>query len=155
MVCHSALLSKVLWCRPATLGSAEIREMRSTRLTNALGYMSWCRPGWSCGVSGMCILSKRLRMPSCGCIITRPAMNSGLYCRGLGGELIRMLTGDHFFAGAYTVLRTSITVWLIALAVVIFIFPRATVQRRIMLALLVPVLPCLSTPSIIHPKLSG
>ncbi len=57
MVCHSALLSKGIGgADQATLGGRRNpREVRSTRRPNALGYMSWCRPGWSCGVSGMCI----------------------------------------------------------------------------------------------------
>lgn len=83
----------------------------------------------------------------------------GFVRRGLGGELIRMLTGDHFFAGAYTVLWTSITVWLIALAVVVWLILSTgnRSERRIMLALLVPVLPFAFSYAIYnpHPELFG
>lgn len=83
----------------------------------------------------------------------------GFVRRGLGGELIRMLTGDHFFAGAYTVLWTSITVWLIALAVVVWLILSTGYrsERRIMLALLVPVLPFAFSYAIYnpHPELFG
>ncbi|BBX73804.1 hypothetical protein H7H78_14900 [Mycobacterium shinjukuense] len=83
----------------------------------------------------------------------------GFVRRGLAGELIRRLPGDHFFAGAYTILWMSITVWLIALAVVMWLVLSTGTrsERRIMLALLVPVLPFAFSYAIYnpHPELFG
>jgi hypothetical protein len=83
----------------------------------------------------------------------------GFVRRGLAGELIRIFPDDQFFTGAYTILWASIVVWLIALAVLMWLifFSGARSERRIMLALVVPVLPFAFSFAIYnaHPELFG
>ncbi len=86
----------------------------------------------------------------------------GFVRRGLGGELIRIFAPGHYFTAAYALLWASIVVWLTALAVLawrILTVPagEARPQRKVMLALLVPVLPCSLSYAIYspHPELFG
>jgi hypothetical protein len=85
--------------------------------------------------------------------------SSGFVRRGLAGELIRIFPFGDYFIAARTVLWSSTVVWLIALAVLIWriLFTGGRSARRIMLALVVPVLPfalsyALYSP---HPELFG
>jgi hypothetical protein len=67
----------------------------------------------------------------------------GFVRRGLAGELLRLFPSGHYFAATYTVLWASIVVWLIALVALSWqiLSTGARSERRIMLALVVPVLP--------------
>jgi hypothetical protein len=83
----------------------------------------------------------------------------GFVRRGLAGELIRIFPDAHYFNAAYTILWSSIVVWLIALAALMWLVlsTGARSERRIMLALAVPVMPfsfsyALYNP---HPELFG
>jgi hypothetical protein len=85
--------------------------------------------------------------------------SSGFVRRGLAGELIRIFPFGDYFIAARTVLWSSTVVWLIALAVLIWriLFTGGRSARRMMLALVVPVLPfalsyALYSP---HPELFG
>jgi hypothetical protein len=83
----------------------------------------------------------------------------GFVRRGLAGELIRMFPDAYYFTAAYTILWASIVVWLIALAVLMWLilFTGARSERKIMLALAVPVLPFAFSYAIYnpHPELFG
>jgi hypothetical protein len=85
--------------------------------------------------------------------------NFGFVRRGLAGELIRVFPFADYFVAARLVLWSSTVVWLIALAVLIWriLSTGRRSARRIMLALVVPVLPfglsyALYSP---HPELFG
>lgn len=67
----------------------------------------------------------------------------GFIRRGLGGELIRMFPAAHYFTAAYTLMWTSVAVWLAALAVLMrfVLFAGTRSERKVLLALAVPVLP--------------
>jgi hypothetical protein len=67
----------------------------------------------------------------------------GFVRRGLGGELIRLFPQADYFTVAYTLMWASVAVWLIAVAVLMWLIlsTGARSERRIMLALAVPVLP--------------
>lgn len=83
----------------------------------------------------------------------------GFVRRGLGGELIRIFAPGDYFTAAYAMLWASIVVWLIALAVLAWriVGTGARSQRKVMLALLVPVLPFSLSYAIYspHPELFG
>jgi hypothetical protein len=83
----------------------------------------------------------------------------GFVRRGLAGELVRIFPRAHYFTAAYAVLWASIVVWLIALAALMWriLSTGARSQRKIMLALLVPVLPFALSYAIYspHPELFG
>jgi hypothetical protein len=83
----------------------------------------------------------------------------GFVRRGLAGELIRIFPDDQFFTGAYAILGLSILAWLVGLAVLIWLIlsTGARSERKIMLALVVPVLPFAFTYAIYnpHPELFG
>jgi len=67
----------------------------------------------------------------------------GFVRRGLGGELIRIFPEKYYFIVSYALMWAPAIVWLVALAVWMWIIVSrgARTERRIMLALLVPVLP--------------
>lgn len=84
---------------------------------------------------------------------------AGFVRRGLGGELLRIFPRAHYFTAAYAVLWASIAAWLIALAVLMWriVSTGARSPRKVLLALVVPVLPfafsyAVYTP---HPELFG
>jgi hypothetical protein len=64
----------------------------------------------------------------------------GFVRRGLAGELISLFPDKQYFTAAYLVLWASITVWLVAL-MWLSVSTGARSERRITLALVVPVLP--------------
>jgi hypothetical protein len=67
----------------------------------------------------------------------------GFVRRGLGGELIRIFPASQFLTASFAMLWASIIVWLIAVAVLMWrvVSSGARSERRMMLALAVPVLP--------------
>jgi hypothetical protein len=83
----------------------------------------------------------------------------GFVRRGLGGELIRIFAPGDYFTAAYAILWASIVVWLIALGVLAWriLHTGTRSQRKVMLALLVPVLPFSLSYAIYspHPELFG
>jgi hypothetical protein len=83
----------------------------------------------------------------------------GFVRRGLAGELIRIFPFADYFTAAYTVLWGSTVVWLIALAVLMWLILSTGRRsgRRIMLALVVPVLPFAFSYAVYspHPELFG
>jgi len=83
----------------------------------------------------------------------------GFVRRGLGGELIRIFPDADYFTAAYAILWASIGVWLIALAMLTWLLVSTGIrsERRIMLALVVPVLPFSFTYAAYnpHPELFG
>jgi hypothetical protein len=83
----------------------------------------------------------------------------GFVRRGLGGELIRIFPDSDYFIAAYTILWTSTIVWLIALVVLMWLICSSgiTSERRVMLALLVPVLPFSYSYAVYnsHPEIWG
>lgn len=72
-----------------------------------------------------------------------PNYEFGFVRRGLGGEVIRQLSGSHYFPAIYTMMWAPVVIWLGALGVLMWRIISGGVRsdRRIMLALLVPVLP--------------
>ncbi|MCV6967002.1 hypothetical protein H7J50_24835 [Mycobacterium intermedium] len=85
--------------------------------------------------------------------------DSGFVRRGLGGELIDLIPVENYFTAAHTVLWSSVGAWLIAVGVLMrhILHKGARSERRVMLALLAPVLPfslsyAVFTP---HPELFG
>lgn len=84
---------------------------------------------------------------------------SGFVRRGLGGELLRIFPRSHYFTAAYAVLWASIAVWLIALGVLMWRIVSTGVrcQRKMLLALVVPVLPFAFSYAVYspHPELFG
>jgi hypothetical protein len=83
----------------------------------------------------------------------------GFVRRGLAGELIHIFPFADYFTAAYAVLWGSTVVWLIALAVLIWriLSTGRWSARRIMLALVVPVLPFAFSYAVYspHPELFG
>lgn len=88
-----------------------------------------------------------------------PNYEFGFVRRGLGGEIIRMLPDGYYFTAVYTMLGASVVVWLIALGVLMWriLSGQPGRERRVMLALLVPVLPFSLTYALYspHPELFG
>ncbi|WP_231639435.1 hypothetical protein [Mycobacterium sp. Marseille-P9652] len=88
-----------------------------------------------------------------------PSYASGFVRRGLGGEFIRMFPRAHYFTVAYGILWASIVVSLIAIAVLMrrILSTGVRSQRRVLLALVVPVLPFALSYAIYspHPELFG
>jgi hypothetical protein len=82
--------------------------------------------------------------------------HSGFVRRGLAGELIRMFPDSHYLTGAYAAMWASTVAWLIALMWLI-ITTAARFERRMMLALVLPVLPFSFTYAVYspHPELFG
>lgn len=74
----------------------------------------------------------------------------GFVRRGLVGEFIRILPNKQYFTGAYVILFASIAVWLVAL-MWLCLSTGARSERRIMLALTVPVLPFSFTYAVYNP----
>jgi hypothetical protein len=85
--------------------------------------------------------------------------NFGFVRRGLAGELIRIFPFADYFTAAYAVLWGSTAVWLIALAALIWLILSTGNRsgRRMMLALIVPVLPFSLSYAVYspHPELFG
>jgi hypothetical protein len=83
----------------------------------------------------------------------------GFVRRGLAGEIIRIFPDADYFTAAYTVLWASIVVWLIALGALMWLIVStgARSERRLMLALAVPVLPFAFSYAVYnpHPELLG
>lgn len=88
-----------------------------------------------------------------------PNYNFGFIRRGLAGAIVALFPDSYYFPGLYTVLWASTIVWLIALAVLMWqvVSTGARSERRIMLALAIPVLPCSLTYAVYspHPELFG
>lgn len=80
----------------------------------------------------------------------------GFVRRGLAGELIAIFPDRNYYTAAYLVLWASITIWLIAL-MWLSISTGVRSERRIMLALVVPVLPFAFSYAVYnpHPELFG
>ncbi len=76
------LLSKALAVPTKTLGSAEILRERSTRWTNALGYIT--ASTWLVVWGILACVFCRSCLSECHPVVAllRPAMNSGLYVAG-------------------------------------------------------------------------
>lgn len=66
----------------------------------------------------------------------------GFVRRGLAGELLRIFPDEHYLTANYVALWTSSAIWLTALAVLMWLilYTGTRSERRIMLALIVPVL---------------
>jgi hypothetical protein len=83
----------------------------------------------------------------------------GFVRRGLAGELIRIFPFGDYFTAAYAVLWGSTVLWLIALTVLAWLILSAGRRsgRRMMLALVVPVLPFAFSYAIYspHPEIFG
>ena len=83
----------------------------------------------------------------------------GFVRRGLAGEIIRIFPAAHYFTAAYTVVWASTVVWLIALGALVWLIVStgARSERRLMLALAVPVLPFAFSYAVYnpHPELLG
>ncbi len=85
---------------------------------------------------------------------------SGFVRRGLAGELApKFRSGGHPFAAAYAALWASVVVWLLAIAVLMWViaFSGIRSERKFMLALVVPVLPFAFSYGVYspHPELFG
>ncbi|KDF02359.1 hypothetical protein Y900_026330 [Mycolicibacterium aromaticivorans JS19b1 = JCM 16368] len=67
----------------------------------------------------------------------------GFVRRGLGGEIIHLLPDADYFPAAYTMMWAPVVVWLAALGGLVWLILSSgeKTPRRVMLALLVPVLP--------------
>jgi hypothetical protein len=80
----------------------------------------------------------------------------GFVRRGLAGELISLFPDKQYFTAAYLVLWASITVWLVAL-MWLSVSTGARSERRITLALVVPVVPFAFSYAAYnpHPELFG
>lgn len=78
----------------------------------------------------------------------------GFVRRGLGGEIIRMLPAADYFPAAYTMMWAPVVVWFVALAVLIWLILSSGEKsaRRVMLALLVPVLPFAFSYAVYTPR---
>lgn len=83
----------------------------------------------------------------------------GFVRRGLGGELIGLFPDRHYFTAAYGILWMSTAVWLTAVGALMRVIVHSGVksERKIMLALAVPVLPCSFSYAVYnpHPELFG
>lgn len=78
----------------------------------------------------------------------------GFVRRGLGGEIIRMLPGADYFPAVYTMMWAPVVVWLVALAALMWLILSSGERsaRRVMLALLVPVLPFAFSYAVYTPR---
>ena len=78
----------------------------------------------------------------------------GFVRRGLAGELIRVFPDDQHFTAGYSILWVSIVGWLIAVAVLMrMVVSRGTKsERRIMLALTIPVMPFSFSYAVYSPR---
>ncbi len=67
----------------------------------------------------------------------------GFVRRGLGGQIVALFPDEHYFTAAYTMLWASTAVWLIGLSVLMYVVWTSGMrsERKVMLALLIPVLP--------------
>ncbi|MGB9305030.1 MAG: hypothetical protein WCB92_15510 [Mycobacterium sp.] len=83
----------------------------------------------------------------------------GFVRRGLAGELLRLFPDDQYFTAAYSILWVSIIGWLFAVAVLLrmVVLKGPVSERRIMLALTIPVLPFSFSYAVYnpHPELFG
>ncbi len=84
---------------------------------------------------------------------------SGFVRRGLAGELLGLFPQSRYFTGAYTVIWASIILWLLALAVLMrsILARENRSERKVMLALIIPVLPFAFSYAVYnpHPELFG
>ncbi|QLL09606.1 hypothetical protein [Mycobacterium vicinigordonae] len=84
---------------------------------------------------------------------------NGFVRRGLAGELLRVFPESDYFGAAYAILWVSTIVWLIALGVLMWLVlsPNIRSERRVLLALLIPVLPFSYSYAIYnsHPEILG
>jgi hypothetical protein len=80
----------------------------------------------------------------------------GFVRRGLAGELVSIFPDEQYYTAAYVVLWVSITVWLVAL-MWLSVSTGVRSERRIMVALVVPVLPFAFSYAAYnpHPELFG
>lgn len=80
----------------------------------------------------------------------------GFVRRGLAGELLGMFPEQQYFTAAYLVLWASIAIWLLAL-IWLSVSTGARSERRIMLAIAVPVLPFAFSYAVYntHPEILG
>ncbi len=78
----------------------------------------------------------------------------GFVRRGLAGELIRVFPDDQHFTAGYSILWVSIVGWLIAVGVLMrMVVSRGTKsERRIMLALTIPVMPFSFSYAVYSPR---
>ncbi len=78
----------------------------------------------------------------------------GFVRRGLGGEIIRMLPDADYFPAVYTMMWAPAVVWSVALAALIWLILSSGERsaRRVMLALLVPVLPFAFSYAVYTPR---
>ncbi|MCV7343213.1 hypothetical protein [Mycolicibacterium rhodesiae] len=78
----------------------------------------------------------------------------GFVRRGLGGEIIRMLPDADYFPAAYTMMWAPAVVWLAALGGLVWLILSSGEQtpRRVMLALLLPVLPFALSYAVYTPR---
>lgn len=83
-----------------------------------------------------------------------PNYEFGFVRRGLGGALIHMLPDADYFTAAYTMMWAPVVVWAIALAVLISLILSSGEKsaRRVMLAILVPVLPFAFSYAVYTPR---
>lgn len=78
----------------------------------------------------------------------------GFVRRGLGGQLVRMVPEAHYFLAAYTLMWAPVVVWFGTLAVLLRLIVTQGVlsNRRLMLALLFPVLPFAFSYAVYTPR---
>ncbi|AKK28740.1 hypothetical protein [Mycobacterium sp. EPa45] len=83
-----------------------------------------------------------------------PNYEFGFVRRGLGGAVIRMLPDTEYFTAAYTMMWAPVVVWLVALAALIWLILRSGEYsaRRVMLAMLLPVLPFAFSYAVYTPR---
>ena len=83
-----------------------------------------------------------------------PNYEFGFVRRGLGGALIHMLPDADYFTAAYTMMWAPAVVWVITLAVLISLILSSGEKsaRRVMLAILVPVLPFAFSYAVYTPR---
>lgn len=67
----------------------------------------------------------------------------GFVRRGLGGELIAQFPDQHYFTVAYTIVWASTAIWFVGLCALMYVIWTSGMrsERKVMLALLIPVLP--------------
>ncbi|BBY31752.1 hypothetical protein [Mycolicibacterium sediminis] len=83
-----------------------------------------------------------------------PTYEFGFVRRGLGGELVRLLPAGWYFPATYTMMWAPVVAWFVALGVLIrhVLGGRAPSQRRILLAITIPVLPFALSYALYSPR---
>jgi hypothetical protein len=78
----------------------------------------------------------------------------GFVRRGLGGQLVRMVPEAHYFVAAYTLMWAPVVIWFLTLAVLLrqILAHGVRSNRRVMLALLFPVLPFAFSYAVYTPR---